>query len=147
MSTYLSLFSLSFTFFLFFGLLRQQSSLLSRLSFFDWLSLGLIVWPRLGDPFVSQNSEEICASFPGKVLGCAYTICSYGQISISCTFPSGSSCSSSHVYSYSLITQSCLFFLSLLDAWVSWEVISACNISLGIIEKGIHDFSNFCLAF
>ena len=37
--------------------------------------------PKLGDPFVSQNSIEDCAShFPGRILDCAYTICSYGQI-------------------------------------------------------------------
>ena len=25
-----------------------------------WLSLGLVVWPRIGDLFVSQNSSEVC---------------------------------------------------------------------------------------
>ena len=29
------------------------------------LSLGLVVWPRLGDLFVSQNPREICASHSG----------------------------------------------------------------------------------
>ena len=28
--------------------------------FFCWLSLGLVVWSRLGDPFVSQNSRGVC---------------------------------------------------------------------------------------
>ena len=35
--------------------------------------------------------------FLGQVLGCARTICSYGQISISCTFHSGSPCRPSRV--------------------------------------------------
>ena len=28
--------------------------------FFCWLSLGLVVWPRLVDPFVSQNYYSFC---------------------------------------------------------------------------------------
>ena len=37
-----------------------------------WLSLGLDVWQRLGDPFVSQNHREVCAShFIEQILGCA----------------------------------------------------------------------------
>ena len=33
------------------------------------LSLGLVVWLRLGDPFESQNPREFCAShFPGRIL-------------------------------------------------------------------------------
>ena len=34
------------------------------------------------------------------MLGCAYTICLYGQIEISCTFPSGSPCRPSRVSPY-----------------------------------------------
>ena len=46
-----------------------------------WLSLCLVVWPRSGDPFVSQNPKEVCAThFLGRILGCAYTICLYGEI-------------------------------------------------------------------
>ena len=49
--------------------------------FFGWLSLGLIIWTCLSDPFVSQNHWKVCAShFLGRILCCAYTICSYGQI-------------------------------------------------------------------
>ena len=45
------------------------------------LSLGLVVWPRLGDPFESQNPKEFCPShFLRQVLRCAHTICSYGKI-------------------------------------------------------------------
>ena len=36
-------------------LLGQQSPLFGRFSLFCWLSPGLVVWPRLNDPFVSPN--------------------------------------------------------------------------------------------
>ena len=33
------------------------------------------------DPVVSLNLIEVCAfPFPGQILGCEYTICSYSQI-------------------------------------------------------------------
>ena len=49
--------------------------------FFFLISLGLVVWPRLDDPFVSQNRREVFASyFLGRIMGRAYTICSYGPI-------------------------------------------------------------------
>ena len=58
---------------------------------FCWLLLGLVVWPRLGDEFVSQNPRDVCACrLPEQILGCAYTIYSYCQISISCTISNGS---------------------------------------------------------
>ena len=43
------------------GLLGRQGSLFGRFFFFCWLSLGLVVWPRLGCPFVSQNPGEVYA--------------------------------------------------------------------------------------
>ena len=51
------------------GQLKRQSPQFSSFSFsffflFCWLSLGLCVWPRLGDPFVSQNPREVYVSFP-----------------------------------------------------------------------------------
>ena len=56
-----------------------------------WLLRGMFVYPRLGDPFLSQNPCGVCASHsPVHILGCACTICSYGQTSISGTIPSGS---------------------------------------------------------
>ena len=72
-SRYLSLFSLSFSF----TLWSAGTVLISC-----WLSLGLVVWLRLGDPFVSQNPIEVCASQPpGRILGCKYTnffyVCMY----------------------------------------------------------------------
>ena len=45
--------------------------------FFDWLLWGLVVGPRLGDPFVYQNPIGVCVC---HFLGCAYTICWHGQI-------------------------------------------------------------------
>ena len=56
--------------------------------FFCWLSLGLVVWPRLGDLFVSRNPRELCAFHSwGRIPSFAYTTCSYGQISISSKIP------------------------------------------------------------
>ena len=47
--------------------------------FFCWLSLGLVVWPRFSDPFVSQNPLVVCATdFLWRILSYAYIICSYG---------------------------------------------------------------------
>ena len=61
--------------------------------FFCWLWLGLVFWPKLGDPSVCQSPKGVyVCHFLWQMLGCAYTICSYGQISISCTFPIGSLC-------------------------------------------------------
>ena len=62
------------------GQSEWQSPLFCRFSFFFFcrLSLGLVVWPKLGDQFVSQNPCEICVShFPVRILGCAYIIRSY----------------------------------------------------------------------
>ena len=79
-SRFLSLFSLFLKFSLC-GQPEQQSPLFGGFSLFCWLSLGLVVWLRLGDLFVSQNPRGVCAShFPGRILGYEYTICSYGQI-------------------------------------------------------------------
>ena len=41
--------------------------------FFRWISLGLVVWPRFGDLFVSQNPGDVHAfHFPRQILGCAF---------------------------------------------------------------------------
>ena len=49
--------------------------------FFLTITLGLVVWEKLNNPFVFQNPRRVCAShFPGRILGCAYSIYSYGQI-------------------------------------------------------------------
>ena len=51
------------------GQLERQSPPFNRFSlyffffFFFWLSLGLVVWPRLDDLFVSQIPRVLCVSF------------------------------------------------------------------------------------
>ena len=61
-----------------YGHMEQLNQLMNRFLLF-WLSQDLVVWPILGDPFVSQNLKELSASyFVGRILGCAYTICSHG---------------------------------------------------------------------
>ena len=94
-SRYLSFFSHSFSFilwsadtakstvlqFLFFLLIIIRSSLLAEI----WWSVCM-----------SKSHWSLCY-FLGQVLGWAYTISLYGQISFSCTSPSGSLCWPSHV--------------------------------------------------
>ena len=44
--------------------------------FLSFFLFYLVVWPRLGDPFVSQNSREVYTSHSaGRILVCAYIIC------------------------------------------------------------------------
>ena len=77
-SRYLSFFSHSFSFILWSA--GTAKSTILQILFFSWL-LGLVFWPRWGDPCVCQSpiGVYICY-FLVQVLGCAYTICSYGQI-------------------------------------------------------------------
>ena len=95
-SRYFSLFSHSFIF-----ILRSAAtakSTILQVLFFCWLLSSLVFWLGLSNPFVFQSPFGVyMCHFLGKELGCAYTICLYGQISISCTFPSGSPCRPSHV--------------------------------------------------
>ena len=83
-------------------------------------SLGLVTWPELGNPFVSQNPSGVYLSHsPGQIQGCAYTICSYGQTSLSCTIRSGSpfpfSCAQTHEP----------FCASLLHLLIMWLIVSS----------------------
>ena len=80
-SRYLSLFSHSFSFILW-SAGTAKSKILQIFFFFScWLLLGLVYWPRFGDPCVCQNPIGVyMCYFLGQVLGCAYTICSYVQI-------------------------------------------------------------------
>ena len=106
-SRYLSLFLFSVNF-----IVVCQDGKIHNLagSLFLCLSLGLVVWLRLGDLFLYQNPREHFASHsPGQILGCAYTTCLYSQIWNSCTIPSGSP--SSHVESYTL------FALIIMEKW------------------------------
>ena len=79
-SRYLSFFSYSFNFILW-SAGTAKSTILQFLFFFCWLLLGLLFWPRFGDPSECQSliGVYVC-HFLGQVLGCAYTICWYGQI-------------------------------------------------------------------
>ena len=73
-------------------------STILQILFFSWLSLGQFIWLRLIDHLVSQNLREFCASYiPGWILGWVYTICSYSQISTSCTISCGSPSPLSHL--------------------------------------------------
>ena len=94
-SRHLHLFSSSFSFRLF-SARTAKFTIRQILLFVCFLqSLGRLVRPRFDDRFVSQNPTEFRAiRFPGWIPGCAYTICSYGQIKTSCTIPSGSPCHS-----------------------------------------------------
>ena len=81
-SLYLSLFSLSFSFTQW-STRMAKSSIMKVLFIFWWLSLGLVVWPRLGDLFISQNPKELCAPrLLGRSPGYVYNICSFGQIKL-----------------------------------------------------------------
>ena len=80
-SRYLS-FQHSFSFILWsFG--TAKSTISQVLSVFCWLFLGLVFWPRLGDPTVSQSPKRVCVCHsPGQLLGCStlYTIYSYWHL-------------------------------------------------------------------
>ena len=97
---YLSVFPLSFNF----SVVYRDGKLHYLVgSLFCWLSQGLVVWPRLVDPFVSQNLREVYKSHsPGQVLGCAYGISLVKFYT--CTIVSVAAFSPSHVKSYSLFT-------------------------------------------
>ena len=72
------LFSLSLNFTLW-SVGTAKSTICKFFFFCCWLLLNLVVWPRLSDLFVSQNIKGYRRShFPGHILGCAYTLCSYG---------------------------------------------------------------------
>ena len=88
-----------FSFFYFNSVVRLHGKLhYSAGSFFKYLSLGLVVWPRLGDLFYCQYSSECCTSHsPGQILGFAYTTWSHGRIKTSGKIPSGSPYPPSHV--------------------------------------------------
>ena len=98
---YLSFFSHSYSFIRWSA--STAKSTILQILFLCWLLLSLVFWQRLADPCVCQSPIEVYGSyFLGQVLGCVYTICSYSQIKISCTFPCGSPCPPSHVKSCTL---------------------------------------------
>ena len=78
--------------------------------FFSWFALSLVIWPELGDPFVSQNPIDfMCLIF--LILASTYTICKYNQIFISCIIPMGSPFPPSRA-------SSCIPFLHSLTMWL-----------------------------
>ena len=82
--------------------------------FFLLLLLGLVVLPRLGDPFVSQNPSKVCTFHSsGQILRCAYTISS-------CRF-----------YFFTFFFFFCIFDLtlsSLLFKWLTKNMFSCLNL-------------------
>ena len=109
---------------------EQQSPQFGKFTFSFWLLFGSVVWNRYGDPFVSENPRGVCASHsPGQVLGCTYTIFSYGKIQISCTIHSelitSPSQSSLVTYSFCAVLLGYTFY-----SFIStWFMLSASNIS------------------
>ena len=84
-SRYLFFFSHSFSFILWSAGSAKSTILQVLFSFFFflccWLLLSLVFWLRLGDPCVCRSPIGVyVCHFLEQVLGCAYTICSYGQI-------------------------------------------------------------------
>ena len=82
-SRYLSFFSPSFSFILWSAGAAKSTILQFLFSFFFFFCslLGLVFGPRFGNPYICQSPIGVYACyFLGQVLGCAYTICSYGQI-------------------------------------------------------------------
>ena len=66
-SRHLSLFLLSYSFTLMSA--GMAKSTIRQVLFFYWLLLGLVVWPRLSNPFLFLNPKEFCAShFPAWVV-------------------------------------------------------------------------------
>ena len=56
-----------FSFFQFYSMVSRDSKVHNFASFlfffFWWLLYGLVVWPRLGNPFVCQSPSGVCISF------------------------------------------------------------------------------------
>ena len=72
--------------------------------------------------FKSQKSFVFHS--PVHILGCAYTICLFGQISLSCTIPSGSSSRPIRIWSYTLSVL--IYYIYLLYDWsfcLSYHII------------------------
>ena len=81
----------------------------------SYLSLGLLVWLRLGDLFLFKNPRKFCASHsPRRILVCACTTFSSGQIQLIffCANPIGLLSSPSHILSFTLFVLICCSRLS-----------------------------------
>ena len=90
-----------------------------QILFFFLIIISLVYWPRLSYLFVCQSPirVDVCHSL-GQLLGCAYTICSYGQIK-----------NFFHISLWiTLPTQSCLVIWScayLLHSLIMWLIVSS----------------------
>ena len=104
-SRYLSFFLLSFRFILW-SAGTAKSTILQILFFFIIMRSGLLAGIRWSVCMLKSH-RSLCESFLGQVPGCAYTICLYGRIEISCTFPSGSPCRPTRVSPYTLSALVC----------------------------------------
>ena len=59
----------------------EKCAIRQVLLFILFTTTRMVVWPRLGDSFVSQNPRKLCAFHSyGRILRCAYTVCLNGQI-------------------------------------------------------------------
>ena len=96
--------------------------------FFFWLRLRLVVWPRLGDPFKSQNSREFCTGYSlGWILGCVYTTCSYGPIRIYYTIPSGSAFPPSCLVLYFFVLIIIIIIIIYIRSWGWYDFSPICS--------------------
>ena len=95
----------------------------------------MVFWPGLGDPFVCQSPIGVYAShFLGQVPGCAYTVCLYGRIKISCTFPSGPPCRPSRVSPYTPSVLICCIRLLCDWSFRLYYYYSSSSSSLGVFQ-------------
>ena len=129
------------------GQLGQQSPQFGKF-FFCWFLKGLVIWPRLGDLFVSPNPRALGTShLPAQIRGCAYTICSYGQISI---FFHKSLWITLHTQSYVVLYS---FYICLLHSLMMWFIVSSlsphhlnllfCCVLFGLIGPNGIDLSGY----
>ena len=88
-SRYLSFFSPSFRFILWSA--RTAKSIILQILFLLLIIMrsGLLAGIRWSVCMLKSH-RSLCESFSRTGAACAYTICLYGRIEISCTFPSGS---------------------------------------------------------
>ena len=67
---------------------KQKIPQFGRFSFFGWLSLGLVVWPRLSDLFVSLIPEEVCVTRSSRRIPvCGYTFVRLVKFQFLAQFP------------------------------------------------------------
>ena len=110
-----------------------------------------VIWIVSTRPPTSQSSRplsrEVCMShFPGRILSCGYTICSYGKILISCTIPCGSSCPLNRVSSYTLSMLICFSYCakSTNHNWYNSQLFQF-SIKVGVLILLFTFFQFYCV--